>query len=129
CRRHPLDTALSCFFQNFAEGQSFSFSLHNIAASIEGCEQVMSHWERTLSGGVVQADYEALIKSPEQSVRRLLKACGLPWEPACLSFADNPGYVATASSWQARQPLYSHSLERWRNYEAYLQPVASLLAQ
>ncbi|MEM0954583.1 MAG: sulfotransferase [Pseudomonadota bacterium] len=127
CQRSLLDTALSCFFQNFSSGQSFSFKLQHIAASIEGCERLMAHWRDVLPGGIVTADYESLIRSPEATVRSLLSESGLAWESDCLSYADKPGYVATASSWQARQPLYSHSLERWRNYEKHLGPLRELI--
>ncbi len=127
CRRDPLDVALSCFFQNFSSGQSFSFNLEHIAASLQGCDLLIDHWKDALPGGVVEADYDELIQSPEQSVRKVLDACSLAWEPGCLSYADNPGYMATASSWQARQPLYKSSLQRWKNYEKQLEPVRKAL--
>jgi hypothetical protein len=35
--------------------------------------------------------------------------------------------VATASVWQARQPVYATSIERWRRYEPWLGELRQLL--
>jgi hypothetical protein len=35
----------------------------------------------------------------------------------------------TASSWQARQPLYIRSVGRWRCYEKHLGPLFEVLAE
>jgi len=58
---------------------------------------------------------------------RLLEFCGLPWDDACLAFHRNERNIRTASVTQVRQPLYSSSVERWRNYEAYLGPLLEAL--
>jgi hypothetical protein len=34
--------------------------------------------------------------------------------------------VVTASYWQVRQALYSHSIGRWRNYEKFIGPLLGL---
>jgi len=53
---------------------------------------------------------------------------GLEWEPACLEFHRTQRTVATASSWQVRQPLYDRSVGRWRNYERHLAPLLRALS-
>ena len=49
--------------------------------------------------------------------RRLVAACGLEWEPACLEFHRTERPVRTASVTQVRQPVYKKSVARWKNYE------------
>ena len=49
--------------------------------------------------------------------RRLIAACGLEWEPACLEFHRTERPVRTASVTQVRQPIYQRSVARWKNYE------------
>ena len=56
----------------------------------------------------------------ETEARRLVAACGLEWEPACLQFHQTARTVRTASVTQVRQPLYRKSLARWKAYEPYL---------
>jgi hypothetical protein len=35
--------------------------------------------------------------------------------------------VRTASTWQVRQPLYSGSVGRWRNYARHLVPLCAAI--
>ncbi len=56
----------------------------------------------------------------EGVARDLLAACGLEYEPACLEFHRTQRRVKTASIGQVRQPIYSRSVARWRNYESEL---------
>ncbi|HEY0435322.1 MAG TPA: hypothetical protein VGC92_01695, partial [Phenylobacterium sp.] len=60
-------------------------------------------------------------------VRRLLDACGLPFEPACLKFYENQRPVRTVSSEQVRQPIFRDGLDLWRYYEPRLGPLKAAL--
>lgn len=73
-----------------------------------------------LSGNVLRAKYEDVVADTEQQVRRILDYCGLPFQRSCREFYNNQRPVRTASSEQVRQPIYSSSLEHWRNFELYL---------
>ena len=74
----------------------------------------MDHWREVLPADrFVEVDYEALVADPEPHARRLIAACGLEWDEACLSPHRNPRRIATASLWQARQPIYRTSVQRW----------------
>jgi hypothetical protein len=50
----------------------------------------------------------------------MIAACGLPWDPACLEFHKTERVVTTPSAWQVRQPIYSRSVGRWRQYQRHL---------
>ena len=39
----------------------------------------------------------------------------------------NGHFLQTASNWQVRQPIYTHSVGRWRHYEPFLQPLKEAL--
>ena len=45
---------------------------------------VMNYWQRVLPGRVIDVVYEDLVRDPEPQIRRLLAACGLPWDPPLL---------------------------------------------
>ena len=66
---------------------------------------------------LVELDYEETISEFEPTARRLIAACGLDWDPACLEFYRNERPVRTASLTQVRQPIYNGSVARWKNYE------------
>jgi hypothetical protein len=56
----------------------------------------------------------------EAITRALVDHCKLPWNDACLDYAQTSRLVGSASNWQVRQPLYRSSLARWKNYERHL---------
>jgi len=91
-------------------------------------ERLMDHWRRALrSNRFTEAEYEALIANPEAETRRLIAFCGLDWDDACLAPDQNQRVVKTWSMWQARQPVYNTSVERWRRYEPWLGELRELL--
>jgi tetratricopeptide (TPR) repeat protein len=127
CRRAPLDSCLSGYFQLYATGHHYSYDLADLAHHYREYEAFMEHWRRTLPLRLLSVDYEGLVRDPEPVVRRILAYCDLPYAPRCLAFHEAPGAVHTASAWQVRQPLYDHAVGRWRRYEAHLAPLRAAL--
>jgi hypothetical protein len=64
-----------------------------------------------------------MVSDTEGEVRRLLEFCGLPFEAGTLRFYENERAVRTASSQQVRQPIYRESIDQWRNFEPWLEPL------
>jgi len=120
CRRDPRDTCLSCFFTLFASGNPFSYDLSDCAERQRQTSRLMRHWQDNLPLANLTIDYESLVRDPEGQSRRLIAFLGLDWDPACLDFHKTSRAVATASSWQVRQPLYARSVGRWRHYAKHL---------
>jgi hypothetical protein len=80
----------------------------------------MEHWRRVLPVAVLEVDYEETVADLEGVARRLVDWCGLEWEPGCLAFHEGKRPVRTASVTQVRQPIYTHSVARWKHYEKAL---------
>ena len=127
CRRSPLDTSLSCFMQNFLEGNAFSYDLGDCGHFYRQYAGLMDHWRSVFEEPFFELQYETLVADPEPTVRALLEYCGLPWNDACLRFHENPRVVHTASYKQVREPFYTRSVGRWRHYAAYLTPLVEEL--
>ena len=126
--RHPLDTCLSCFFQNFTS-VPWANDFEMIAAVYAFYRDVMSYWHTVLpEGSIIDVEYEQLIEDPEIQGRRLLEFCGLSWDDSLLDFHKEAGVVKTASFWQARQAIYKDSKMRWKNYAAHLGELAGGLS-
>ncbi|MDJ0611265.1 MAG: sulfotransferase [Kiloniellales bacterium] len=123
CRRDAMDTCLSCYFQNFAQGNAFAQDLADIGAYYQDYRRLMDHWRTIPALDIVEVDYEALAADPAGATRRLLAELGLAWDDACLSHHSAPGTVATASQWQVRQKVHGRSVGRWRAYRAHLEPL------
>jgi len=122
-RRHPLDACFSTYKQYFAEGQSFGYDLEDLGRYYRCYLALMDHWNSVLPGKVLHVQYEALVKDPEGTIRRLLGHCGLPFESACLNFHQTQRSVRTASAEQVRQPLYSSAVGYWKHFESELEPL------
>jgi hypothetical protein len=87
----------------------------------------MRHWDEVLPGRVLKVRYEDVVEDLEGGVRRLLEHCGLPFEPACLTFHETRRSVRTPSSEQVRQPIGREGLTQWRHYEPWLSPLRDAL--
>jgi tetratricopeptide (TPR) repeat protein len=130
CRRNPVDTCLSIFFTNFRGSQSYAWDRGDLAFAYRHYERLMNHWRRVLpSDRFIEVEYEVLIADAEAESRRLIAFCGLEWDDACLAPERNNRVVRTATLWQARQPVYKTSVERWRRYEPWLGELRELLAE
>ncbi len=121
CRRNPIDTCLSIYTNQFSTRWEFSSDRGDLAFYYRQYLRLMDHWRSVLPPDrLLEVDYEELTADPEGSAGRLIAFCGLDWEPACLQPEHNRDRVRTASAWQARQPIYRRSVERWRRYEPWL---------
>jgi tetratricopeptide (TPR) repeat protein len=128
CRRRAVDTALSIFFTNFGARLDYAWDRGDIVFAYREYERLMDHWRRVLPADrFTEVDYETLIAGREAKTRRLVTFCGLDWDDACLAPEHNKRVVRTASLWQARQPVYTSSVERWRHYEPWLGELRTLL--
>ena len=127
CRRDPRDTCLSCFFQHFSAGNLFSFDLAQCGRHHVHTDRLIAHWLKVLPLRMLQVQYEDLVADLEGQSRRIISFLGLPWNPACLDFHRTERTVQTASDWQVRQPIYTRSVGRWRNYERHLGPLLKAL--
>ncbi|HEX5959817.1 MAG TPA: sulfotransferase [Rhodanobacteraceae bacterium] len=121
-RRDPRDTALSLWSQEFAHpDMAFSSRFGDIAAFMQGHDELMAHWKQTLRIPIHQVDYETLVTEPEAVTAGLAAFIGAPLVPERV---DGSAPVTSASVWQARQPVHTDSLGRWRHYAPYLPALA-----
>lgn len=119
CRRDLRDIAVSCWMTDFRSIRWANDPEH-LASRFRQYRRVMDHWESVLPATIHHVDYEETVEDLESVARRLVAACGLAWEPACLEFHRNERPIRTASVTQVRQPVYKRSVARWKKYEAEL---------
>jgi outer membrane receptor protein involved in Fe transport/tetratricopeptide (TPR) repeat protein len=122
-RRHPMDSAFSCFKQCFASGQTFTYDLAGLGRYYRQYLAIMDHWDSVLPGKVLHASYEELVSSPEFMIRRMLAHCGLEYEASCERFHETRRAIRTASSEQVRQPMSTAGVGYWRRFERELEPL------
>jgi len=127
-RRHPVDTCLSIFFQNFGASHTYGTDLGDLAFYYREYTRLMDHWRSVLPANrFLEISYEDLVADPERRSRQVMDIIGLEWDERCLDFHRTERSVITASHWQVRQKIYRTSMARWRNYEPFLGPLRELL--
>jgi len=119
-RRSSMSACFSCFKQLFAEGQEFTYDLKDLAGYYNNYVELMNHWNSVLPGQILSINYEDVVNNFEESVRKILDYCEIPFEQQCLEFYKSKRSVKTPSAEQVRQPIYKSGMDYWKNYETYL---------
>jgi tetratricopeptide (TPR) repeat protein len=128
CRRTAVDTALSIHQTHFHPGLAFPTGGAELVAYFRSYQRLTDHWRSVLPADrFIEVDYQNLTSAPDPVIRRIIAACGLAWNDACLRPESNPRAVKTPSKWQTRQPIYRTSVARWRRYEPWLGPLRALV--
>ena len=128
CRRDPVDTCLSIYTNLLKSRVTFAASKGDLTFCYQQYLRVMDNWRNVLPPDVfTEVEYERLIVGREAETRRLVAFTGLDWNDNCLRPDENWRAIDTASAWQARQPVYATSVQRWRHYEPWLGDLRQLL--
>ena len=128
CMRDPLDTCLSCYFSKFnGTAHRYSYRLDYLGHYYRNYQRLMRHWNEVLDIPILNVSYKDIIADQESVTRHLLDFLELEWNEACLRFHENKRVVNTLSYNQERQPIYTRSIDRWKHYERYLEPLKTSL--
>ncbi len=119
CMRGKQDVVLSNYKAHFATNLRYSTNLKAINQFYELYEDLMAFWYQKFGERILPVEYEQLVNQQQAITQDLLDYCELPWQEGCLSFHQTQRTVATASASQVKQPLFRHSINSWKNYEAY----------
>jgi tetratricopeptide (TPR) repeat protein len=123
--RHPLDTILSCWMQNF--------KLNDAMANMVDLERIVDFYSVAMETfkicrakynlNVHEIRYEDLIEDLNGETSALLKFLDLDWEAQMENYQDTAlkrGRINTPSYSQVVQPIYKDAKYRWLNYEKHL---------
>jgi tetratricopeptide (TPR) repeat protein len=127
--RDPMDTCLSVYFQKFNDLHAYANNLSDLGFYYRAYEKLMAHWRSVLTLPLFEVQYEDLVADPGTWIPGLVEFCDVEWDEQCSRFYDTQRAVNTPSNEQVREPIYSRSVDRWRHYEAQLEPLKAALAQ
>jgi tetratricopeptide (TPR) repeat protein len=126
-RRDPIDTCLSCYFNQFSSAQNFTLDLADLAHYYREHRRMIAHWRAVLpEGTLLEVPYAELVEDQEGWTRKILAFIDLEWDERCMEYHTAARAVLTASFWQVRQQIYNRSVGRWRRYEKYIGPLRHL---
>lgn len=115
--RDGRDSCMSCFFQLFQHADTaFGNSLEHLIAFYSGYRRLMAGWEKIYAERIHRVNYAELVNASTDVLAKVLRFLGTEWDDAVTQISDQQRVVRTASVWQARQPIHSYSVDRWRHY-------------
>lgn len=120
CLRNPLDVCLSIYFHNFNQNHPYTDKLSHLGHYYNQYRKLMAFWKCQYDDLIIDISYEELLTDAEHNVRKILDHVGLEWQDNCLKYYENKRTVSTPSYAQVKQPLYTASMERWRNYTSHI---------
>ena len=127
-QRDPMDACFASYKQLFADAYLHSYDQQEMARHHVRYRQLMATWRERFGDRFLDVSYEETVQNLEPNARRLIGFLGLEWEPACLTFHEQPSAVSTASAVQVREPAHSRSVGRWRRYAHQLEPMSAILS-
>ena len=123
--RHPFDTILSCWMQNF--------KLNDAMANMVDLERIVDFYSVAMETfkicrakynlNVHEIRYEDLIEDLNGETSALLKFLDLGWEAQMENYQETARQrrrINTPSYSQVVQPIYKDAKYRWLNYEKHL---------
>ena len=122
--RHPYDSVLSCFMQQFELNPAMKNFL-SIESSAYLYDLVMKLWSiylKNFSLNYHYIKYEDIVLNFETSTKNIFNFLSLDWTAQTKKFylaAKNRTDISTPSYNQVTSPLYLKSLNRWKNYKNY----------
>ncbi|HEX7769160.1 MAG TPA: sulfotransferase, partial [Dokdonella sp.] len=129
-RRDPMDLCFANLRELFADGVGYAYAFDDLAHYHACHRDLVQHWHAVHPGRILKIDYETLVREPLDTSRRVFEFCGLDWEPRVVEpVAWSARAIATLSAVQARQPVNTASIGRWRAYARQLAPLQEALAR
>ncbi len=120
CKRDSLDVSWSIFKNYFSGSLLFSNNLKDIASFYNSYEELMSFWRDKFPEFIYDIKYENLVDNPKTEISKLLNYCNLNWDDNCLNHHKNTRSIKTASSTQARKPIYKSAIKSSEIFREYL---------
>lgn len=121
CSRDAEATCVSCYTNLFARGLKFTYDLYGLGRAWRSYHRLMAHWHKVLPLSIYDVSYERLVTQPADVFAEISDFLG---QPASSPIQEsNTGAINTASFYQARQPISTKSLEGWKRFESYLDPL------
>ena len=115
--RDGRDSCLSCYFQLFQHADTaFSNSLDHLIAFYTGYRRLMASWEKIYPERIHRVNYDELVESSDDVLAKVLEFLGTEWDDTVTQTSNQERVVRTASVWQAKQPIHTRSVNRWRHY-------------
>jgi hypothetical protein len=130
--RHPCDTLLSCFLQQF-RAPGLALACRDLPTLAQTWSRAHAYWYEQV--GILhprthELRYEDLTANFAAEVAKLAAFLQLPWHEAMLTpweRARAKGFINTPSYAQVIEPVSNRSVGRWKHYERHFTEALPIL--
>jgi len=130
--RHPCDTLLSCFMQQF-RAPDLAFLCRDLLTLARTYRLAFDYWYAQLP--LLQPisrelRYESFVTDFESQVRGLSDFLQLPWDDAMLAPGEHArakGFISTPSYAQVIQQVNNRSVGQWKSYAGHFEGILPIL--
>lgn len=129
--RDPRAVVVSSFMQHLPLNPTSVgfFSIESTATRYAQAMNIILKFRDVLGDDFIEVRYEDVVSNLEIEARKAIGFLGLQWDHQVLDYAsfsktrkvNSPTYLAVT------KPIYKTSVDRWLNYQKYLEPVYDLL--
>ena len=125
CKRNSRDNCLSIFKNYFSSPKmNWAYDQRDVSDYYNNYNSIMNFWYSKIPQFIHTVEYEKIVSDKKNEIKKLLKFCDLEWDDNCLSHHKNRKTpIRTVSIAQARQPVYSSSVNSGDNYKDYLKEM------
>lgn len=132
CRRHPCDSILSSYMQDFRDPRLAAecASLERLAALYVRLDQRWQDDVALLPQHILIVRHEDLVSETEAQLRRIGDFLGVEDTSSMSCFSEHAqsrGFIGTPSYAQVVQPINSEAAGRWRRYAAHVATILPTL--
>jgi tetratricopeptide (TPR) repeat protein len=127
--RNSKDNCLSIFKNYFPSNDMlWSFDQSDIANYYNLYLDLMNFWKTKFNESIFDVNYEHLVQSPEDELKKIFSFCNLTWDPNCLNFYKSKKTpISTVSVNQASKPVYKSSVNSSEGFSKYLTEMFHIL--
>ena len=130
-QRHPCDVVISCFFTWFKINDAMINFLdwNKTLKFYNSVFDLFEFYESQLNLNIFNIKYENVVYDFENQINLLLNHLGLNYEDNLQKFhitAKQRRKISTPSYTQVINPLYTTSINKWKNYNNIIDPMPNL---
>lgn len=113
--RNKYDVTTSILFENFSLKYNYTHNVLDILQVYDGYQKLMSFWQDRYPQSILTVKYDDFVLCHKKTKKKILNYIGLD-KSIKRDYKSAKNAIETPSVWQARQPIYKSSVERWKRY-------------
>ena len=120
CQRERKANCLSIYKNLFEADGPWCYNRKEINDYYNLYLDLMNFWDKKFPGEIYNIKYEDLILNPDTEIKKLIDTLKIGWDSNCLKFYENKNAIKTLSVNQARNKIYSSSMNLHEKYKPFL---------